>query len=118
MIDCRKARELIPWYANGTLASDEAHELAEHIASCPTCRDQLVEAILLSLDVKRAISSLPGPSKGLRNKVLPEREVELARFDLGSFLIGLSVGMSVQGKRVPVRGDLRLLGRKVKLFRT
>jgi len=54
----------------------------------------------------------------LRNKVLPEREVELARFDLGSFLIGLSVGMSVQGKRVPVRGDLRLLGRKVKLFRT
>jgi len=54
----------------------------------------------------------------LRARIVPEREVELARFDLGSFLIGLSFGLSVKGTRAPVRGDLRLLGRRVKLFRT
>jgi len=102
----------------GSIAPAEAHELAEHIASCPTCRDQLVEAILLSLDVKRAISSLPGAPKAAESVVLPGREVELARFDLGSFLIGLSVGMSVQGKRFPVKGDLHVFGRKLRLFKT
>lgn len=118
MIDCKRASELIPWYANRTLSAEEARDLARHIATCPSCQEDLVEAIRLSLEVKRAISSIPGAPEGLRERTVPEREIELARFDLGSFLIGLWLGLSVKGTRGAVRGDLRLLGRRVRLFKT
>ena len=118
MIDCEEARELIPWYANGTLSPPEARELAAHLAECPACRAELADALLLSIEVRDAISHLPGAPKKVKEEVLPQSEVPVARLNLGSFLLGLSLGVSVRGSKVPVEGDLRLLGRKVRLFKT
>lgn len=118
MIDCGEARELIPWYVTGTLPAAEARELAAHLAGCPACRAELADAALLSIEVKNAVSRLPGAPEKIREKVLPQSEFPVARLDLGSFLLGLSVGLSVKGNKVPVQGDLRLLGRRVRLFKT
>ncbi len=118
MIDCTKVRELIPWYANGTLPAGEAREVAAHLAGCPACRAELAEAALISIEVKNAVALLPGAPERIRETVLPQGEVPVARLDLGSFLLGLSLGLSVKGNKVPVQGDLRLLGRRVNLFKT
>ncbi len=118
MIDCREARELIPWYVNGTLSAGEARELAVHLAGCPACRTELADAIRLSIEVKTAVSRLPGAPERIREKVLPQSEVPVARLDLGSFFLGLSLGLSVKGNKIPVQGNLCLLGRRLKLFET
>lgn len=39
--------ELLPWYANGTLAEAERTQVAAHLAKCSRCRDEL--AFLTSL---------------------------------------------------------------------
>lgn len=117
MIDCKKAQGLMPWYANGTLPPVEARELAAHLAGCATCREELATTIRLSLEVNKAISRLSGAPDAVRSRVLPSREVPVARVDLGSFLLGLSLGLSVKGTKVPVQGNLRLFGRKVRLFK-
>ena len=118
MMDCNEARELIPWYITGALSPEEMQGLAVHLARCPACRDELAEALRLSLEVNAAFSRLPGVPDDLRDRVMAVSEIPVARLDLGSFLLGLSLGLSVKGKRAPVQGDLRLLGRKLRLFKT
>ncbi len=119
MMDCDEARELIPWYVTGTLSPMETRRLAAHLARCPRCRDELAETVRLSFEVNSAISRLPDVPDDLKQKVTAiGGEIPVTHVDLGSFLLGLSLGLSVKGGRVPVQGDLRLLGRKVRLFRT
>ncbi len=117
MIDCNRARKLMPWYANGTLLSDEAQEMAAHLAGCAACRDEFATTLRLSLEVNRAISHLPGAPDTVRNRILPSRVVPVAQVDLGSFLLGFSLGLSIKGSKVPVNGDLHLLGRRMNLFK-
>ena len=117
MIDCERALKLIPWYVNGTLPQEEARALAEHLSSCPACREALAEAVILSFKVKDAISRMPRAPERIRERLLPREEIPLGRVDLGSFLLGLSLGLSVKGTKVPVQGNLRLFGRKVRLFK-
>ena len=117
MSDCEKMRARIPWYVNGTLPQEEARALAEHLSSCPACREILAEAVILSFKVKDAISRMPRAPERIRERLLPRGEIPLGRVDLGSFLLGLSLGLSVKGTKVPVQGNLRLFGRKVRLFK-
>lgn len=41
--DHLRLRELLPWYANGTLAPAEAVPLREHLAGCAGCRGELAQ---------------------------------------------------------------------------
>ncbi len=118
MMDCNEARELIPWYVTGALSPAEMRKLAAHLVRCPACRDELAETVRLSIEVNSTFSHLPDVPDDLMEKVTAVGEIPVAHVDLGSFLLGLSLGLSVKGRRAPVRGDLRLLGRKVRLFRT
>ncbi len=120
MTDCDRIRELIPWYVNGTLSSDEGAEVAGHIVSCADCRDDLAQTVRMSLAVKGAIEELPNVPAHVEEAVRNGRdEIPLGRMDLGSFLLGLSLGLSVTKRGRPrVTSSLRLLGRQVSIYKT
>lgn len=117
MTACTSIRELIPWYVNGTLSVEEARTVAAHLSQCEICRDELIEHMRLSVEVRRAFDEIAGMSSEIKKNVLKRvTGKKLASLDLGSFLLGFSFGASYQKGRVPIRGDLRLLGRKIRLI--
>jgi anti-sigma factor RsiW len=118
MIDCDKARELIPWYVNGTLSGDEGREIAAHLSSCPSCREELAETVRLRWELSAAFERMPAAPEGTWERVATRAQgISLGRLDVGSFLLGLSLGLSVMRTGLPrFKSDLRLLGRKVTLF--
>ena len=120
MMRCEQVRELIPWYLNGTLSRDEATAVAEHIAQCTSCREELAQTIQLSLQVRTAIEDTSPVPKSVWDTVRTEKgEVPLGSINLGSFLLGLSLGLSVTRRgRARFTSNLRLLGRQVPIYST
>ncbi|RLE29592.1 hypothetical protein DRJ54_04370 [Candidatus Acetothermia bacterium] len=116
-MNCREARELLPWLAAGTLPPEEMGGLLAHLAGCPACRAELAQEVRLSQEVRAAMESLPGAPKGTWERVLARtRGIPIGKLELGSFLVGLSFGLSLRGGRLPLSGELEVLGRKVPLF--
>ncbi|HDL85012.1 MAG TPA: hypothetical protein ENH11_01560 [Candidatus Acetothermia bacterium] len=120
MIDCEQVRELIPWYVNGTLPCREAAAVAAHIASCPSCREELAEMLQLSLQVRNAMDDTPSVPERVWDRVRTEKgELLLGSLDLGSFLLGLSLGLSLTRRGRPrFTSNLRLFGRQVPIYST
>jgi anti-sigma factor RsiW len=50
----QRVEQLLPWYANGTLAEAERRTVEEHLAGCPACRAELAGC----RDLARAIDEL------------------------------------------------------------
>ena len=120
MIDCKQVRELIPWYVNGTLPTDEAAAVAAHLALCANCREELAVTLQLSLQVRSAIDSVASVPEHVWDSVRTEKgELSLGSLNLGSFLLGFSMGLSVTRRGRPrVTSNLRLLGRHVPIYHT
>jgi len=117
MTSCGRILELIPWYANGTLSRDEMRIVTAHLADCEACRNELATTLRLKSVAERDLRSLPGLPDAVWDRVSAEVQGRaIARVDVGSFLLGFSMGARVRRGGVPVYGDLRLLGRKVRLF--
>ncbi len=119
MMACEQVRELIPWYVNGTLPGDEAAAVAEHIAVCANCRAELALTLQLSLQVRTAVDETPPLPERVWNRVKTEKEgeVRLGGLDLGSFLLGISLGLSVTRRGRPhFTSNLRLLGRQLPIY--
>jgi anti-sigma factor RsiW len=53
--------ELLPWYVNGTLESDERAAVEEHLGRCPLCRSELAASEEMAVAVRRA-AELPPPA--------------------------------------------------------
>jgi len=115
MINCQDVRDLIPWYVTGQIAMEDARQIAEHLTTCAECQVDFVEAAWM----RRLVTSR-------RRETAPLKEVwttiekrmgltELASIDVGSFLIGLKLGISASSKRGPVRGSLRVMGHNVRI---
>jgi anti-sigma factor RsiW len=116
MNGCEGIRELIPWYVEGTLSSDEGSVVAGHLASCPDCLHDVAAAIRVRSAVRDALSSEPRVSEGMWERVSRQAVGRrLAQLDVGSFLVGLRLGAWLTRRGTPVRADLRLLGREVRL---
>jgi len=114
---CNSIRELTPWYVNGSLSVEEARHVAAHLVRCASCRDELTQVMRLNVEVRRAFDELKSMGTKVKKEVLEKTAgTTLASFDLGSFLLGFSFGASYQKGRVPIRGDLRLLGRRIRLI--
>ena len=119
MSTCRDIQELIPWYVEGVLGSEEAVAVAAHLATCATCREDLAMTLQLRLHVRGALGSLPELPESTRSDTMKEaRGRPLAKLDVGSFLLGLSLGANFHKRNIPIRGDLRVMGRTIKLFNT
>ena len=114
---CTPIRELIPWYVNGSLPADEARQVAAHLSLCESCRDELTQIMRLNVEIRGAFDELEGLRTDVKKEVLKRTTgTALASFSLGSFLLGFSFGASYQQGRVPIRGDLKLLGRRIRLI--
>ncbi|MCK5246101.1 zf-HC2 domain-containing protein [Candidatus Bipolaricaulota bacterium] len=114
---CTPIRELIPWYVNGSLSVDEARQVAAHLSRCESCRDELTQIMRVNMEVCRAFDELEGMKAEVKKEVLKRTAGRtLASLNLGSFLLGFSFGASYQKGRVPIRGDLKLLGRRIRLI--
>lgn len=114
---CIPIRELIPWYANGSLSVDEARQVALHLSSCESCRNELTQIMRLNIEVRHAFEDLESMRSEVKKEVLKRTTGKtLASLDVGSFLLGFSFGASYQKGRVPIRGDLKLLGRRIRLI--
>ena len=114
---CNPIRELIPWYVNGSLSAEEARQVAAHLSRCESCRDELTQIMRLNIEVRRAFDELEGIRAEVKKEVLEKTAGRtLASFDFGSFLLGFSFGASYQKGRIPIHGDLKLLGRRIRLI--
>jgi len=115
MMTCEEVRELIPWYVTGRIDVDHARRIADHLSSCSECQADFVDAAWMRrLVVANAQSAAP------RQEVWSRIErkaglADLARIDVGSFLIGLKLGVSASSRRYPVHGSLRVLGHNVRI---
>ena len=116
---CTEIQELIPWYIEGALSRDEARAVAEHLSRCDRCRDDLVATMRLRLDVRAIVDEAPGLSSRLRDRVTRRAfGRRLAQLDVGSFYLGFSLGASLRKRNIPIRGDLNVMGRRIRLFNT
>ncbi len=120
MSTCRRIQELIPWYVNGTLTANERAFVASHIAQCASCREELAKTLYISLQLKQSIHNQPSVPEYLYDKVKTHKgEFQLGSLQIGSFLLGLSLGMSITGKgRARLTSNLSLLGRRVSIYDT
>jgi anti-sigma factor RsiW len=117
MNGCRSIQELLPWYVNGSLSDEEARRVAGHLSHCETCRDELAQVMRLNMEVRRAYEGLEGMTTEIRTNVLRQTAgSNLARVDVGSFLLGFSFGASYRKGRIPMQGDIKLLGRRIRLI--
>jgi anti-sigma factor RsiW len=117
MSGCERARELMPWYANGTLSSAESGEVSIHLAACGACREELAGILRLRAGVERELKALPRLPEAAWKRVTAEAHGRpIAHLDIGSFLVGFSLGASVRRGAVPIHADLKVLGRKIRLF--
>jgi len=53
---------LLPWYLSGTLSAGEQAEVAEHLASCTACRDELESLQDFGPSIRSAFADLSAPS--------------------------------------------------------
>jgi len=119
MNGCHETRELLPWYANGSLSIDEARTVAAHLVGCEACRDELATTLLLNAELGHIFKALPASSDDVRRRVAERTHGKnLANLNVGSFLLGFSLGASIRQRSIPIRGDLRLMGRRIPLFTT
>ena len=115
MMTCEEVRELIPWYVTGQIHVDAAKRMADHFSGFPGCQADFVEAAWMRrLVMNNAQAATPRESIWARVEQ-KAGIVDLASIDVGSFLIGLKLGISASSKRYPVHGSLRVLGHNVRI---
>ena len=116
MMTCEQIRELLPWYVTGRIGLEDAQEIAAHLATCAACQADFAEAAWMRrLVAGHADSGSPAKRKTWARVAKRTGLAELARIDVGSFLIGLNLGVSAASKRAPIQGSLRVMGHNVRI---
>ena len=117
MTTCNVVLEGLPWYVTGSIDLATAERIAEHLRNCEACRKEFVEIAQLRYRFVTRVGATPTPRASAWNRLsvrLGKRET--VRIDLGSFLIGVRVGVAARNRWPSVRGDLRILGRNVRII--
>jgi anti-sigma factor RsiW len=114
---CAEILELLPWYVEGSLDGEEARAVALHLTECAECLQELALTLRVRTELADGFERMPKASEGLWDRIRTTTQGRsVARLDVGSFLLGFTMGASIQRRSLPIRGDLRLLGRKIRLF--
>jgi hypothetical protein len=117
MNDCTTVQEWLPWYVSGRLTPSKIKRMSAHIAQCEACRRALADIIAMKLSYVEVAEQADVPIDRVWNSL--ERELgglPRARIDVGSLLVGLHIGISAGDRRSTVKGNLNVLGRKVRII--
>ncbi len=117
MIDCDTIREWLPWYVSGRLAPGRLERMSAHIAACDACQAELVEVIALRHAYAAEIEQYDVPVDRIRDRLDGTLgDQPSARIDLGSFLVGLQIGIASRGKGAIVNGRVNILGHTARIL--
>lgn len=125
---CRKVRELLPWFVNGTLAREERAMVERHLRRCRRCRAEVEELQEMKLKLGEALDGVK-PSAGLLEETmelidaearlkeellkilrLPQAERPMKELNFGLFALGFSLGVAYERGRLPFEAELSALG--------
>jgi len=114
---CQTVRDWLPWYISGHLTPNKVGRLAHHIEHCEACQKELARVIQLRHQFVSSVDAAPTPSDRVWEAMAPALEsAPRSHIDVGSFLIGLNFGIAAHDRRTPVQGDLKVLGRRVRII--
>jgi len=117
MTDCKTILELLPWYATGKLDSQEATQVAIHLQTCESCRNELTEILWMRHGFVQNAKSPPKAIRRIWRRVASETGVgDSAQVDVGSFLVGFQLGVNTGRRGSPVEARLRLMGQDVRII--
>lgn len=117
MIRCQTIQQWLPWYVSGQLSPMKTQRMAEHISACTCCQSELAAVIGLRHQFVANTQATSTPFEQVWDAIAPSIEDQSeTHIDVGSFLVGLNLGFMAGNKKHPVQGDLRLLGRKVRII--
>ncbi|MCX7750388.1 MAG: zf-HC2 domain-containing protein [Candidatus Bipolaricaulota bacterium] len=112
---CDEARTHIPFYAAQTLSEDEGNALVAHMAGCPPCQAELVEALKLAHVLRRARAPRLPPGAWLpvaaRTVGLP-----VLALNVGPALGGVQIEVQASPGRPRITGNLAVLGQKIPIM--
>lgn len=116
MSRCDEIRELVPWFVEGRLEAEESAAVAEHVASCAGCLQDIAATIRVRTAVRDAVASEAAAMEAMWERVARQAiGRRVAQIDIGSFLLGFRLGAWMTRRGSPVRANLRVLGRSVHL---
>lgn len=117
MNNCPTIQHWLPWYVSGQLSPFKRQHMAEHIAECESCQKELAGVIQLRHQFVSNAGAVPTPSERVWDAIAPDLEDQSeTRIDVGSFLVGLNLGITAGRRKHPIQGDLSVLGRKVRII--
>jgi hypothetical protein len=117
MMTCDQTREWLPWYVTGSIDFEIAERIAAHLKDCDACCAEFVETAQLRHRFGAAVGGAPTPKVSVWSRLRGDSgSEEDVRIDLGSFLIGLRLGIVARDRRTPIHGDLRIWGRSVRII--
>jgi anti-sigma factor RsiW len=110
----QELRELLPWYANGTLREEERTKVEAHLARCERCQRELRELRQIKGLVALSVESVPEPSEGLFartvERIRSQERHTIAKLSWQIFALGFSLGVLYERGRVRLEPEIEALG--------
>jgi len=99
-MECRKVKELLPFYGDGSLDRDEEKDVREHLEGCPACRREYEEQKNVVDIVRGAVLSnqpdaVPGYLGLVRRKIEAKKRARIFYFRVAAAAAVLLLTVSV-----------------------
>ena len=102
----QRVSQLLPWYANGTLAAGERRTVLDHLASCALCRDEAEVCLATGTALRAAQEAAPSPHPAQLNRLVARIQEEESAGRPGLRRFAASVARLFQATPRPVQGLL------------
>lgn len=110
----QELKELLPWYANGTLSPEERTKVEAHLARCTRCQRELQEIQQIKALVALSVESVPEPSEEMFartvERIRSEGRHTIAQLSWQIFALGFSLGVLYERGRVKLEPEIEALG--------
>lgn len=114
----QELRELLPWYANGTLTAEERTRVEAHLARCARCQRELRELQHIKELVALSIERVPEPSEDLFARTIERIRAKgrhtIAQLSWQIFALGFSLGVLYERGRVKLEPQIEAFGWELK----
>lgn len=110
----QELRELLPWYANGTLTEEERAKVTAHLARCARCQRELRELQHIKELVALSVERVPEPSEELFAQTIERIHAQerhtIAQLSWQVFALGFSLGVLYERGRITLEPEIEAFG--------